>query len=197
MKSSLTLIGLGAVALLAAFFVFGGNRAPSVSLSIVSGSENRPLEPLIQDWARENRVDVQVTYMGSVDISREVARGLDTEFDAVWPAHSLWVELGDRQNVVSSCSSILRSPVVLGLRQSIAERLGWVGRDDVTIQDISTAASDGSFRLAMTSATQSNSGASAYIGFLYGLAGSPDILTMEHLADPRYPIWCSRFAGRG
>jgi len=33
----------------------------------------------------------------------------------------------------------------------------------------------------MTSATQSNSGASAYLGFLHALAGSPDILEMTHL----------------
>ncbi|OZA07339.1 MAG: hypothetical protein B7Y02_14130, partial [Rhodobacterales bacterium 17-64-5] len=39
-------------------------------------------------------------------------------------------------------------------------------------------------RLEMTSATQSNSGASAYFGFLYALAGNPDVLTMDNLKDP-------------
>ena len=33
----------------------------------------------------------------------------------------------------------------------------------------------------MTSATQSNSGASAYIGFLYALLGNPEMITMEDL----------------
>lgn len=33
----------------------------------------------------------------------------------------------------------------------------------------------------MTSATQSNSGASAYIGFLYALLGNPDVITEEDL----------------
>ena len=41
----------------------------------------------------------------------------------------------------------------------------------------------------MTSATQSNSGASAYIGFLYALLGNPEVITAEdlrgeHPADP-------------
>lgn len=179
----ISLGGLLALVLVAAFLVFGGSLGSRMPLSIVSGSENRPLEPIIQDWAGSNGVDLTVSYLGSVDISREIGQGTATEFDAVWPAHSLWVELGDRQNVVSNCASILRSPVVLGLRQDIARDLGWIGRNDVTVQDISQAAQDGRFRLAMTSATQSNSGASAYIAFLYGLAGSPDILTLDHLAD--------------
>ena len=36
----------------------------------------------------------------------------------------------------------------------------------------------------MTSATQSNSGCSAYIGFLYALLGGPEVITSEELADP-------------
>lgn len=54
----------------------------------------------------------------------------------------------------------------------------------MTIQMIEQAAAAGKFRLAMTSATQSNSGASACSGFLYAMAGSPDVLTSELLADP-------------
>ncbi|MCB1218982.1 substrate-binding domain-containing protein, partial [bacterium] len=55
---------------------------------------------------------------------------------------------------------------------------------DITVQAIQNAARDGAFRLAMTSATQSNSGASAYFGFLYALAGNPDVLTLDGLNDP-------------
>ena len=35
----------------------------------------------------------------------------------------------------------------------------------------------------MTSATQSNSGASAYIGFLYALLGNPEVITEEDLQN--------------
>lgn len=154
-----------------------------VVLHVASGSENKALEPMIDEWGQKNGVDVQITYMGSVDISRELEKGAATAFDAVWPANSLWIELGDRQKVVKHDASILRSPVVLGLRASIARDLGWQGRDDITIQMIQQAARDNAFRLAMTSATQSNSGASAYFGFLYALAGNPDVLQLSHLTD--------------
>lgn len=163
---------------LSSLFSGGGS---DVTLRIVSGSENKTLQPIIDDWARRNDVDVQVTYLGSVDISRELAQGAATEYDAVWPAHSLWIELGDTQKVVKHRASILRSPVVLGLRKSVADRLGWIGRDDITIQMIADAARANAFRLAMTSATQSNSGASAFFGMLYALSGNPDVLTLDDL----------------
>lgn len=161
-----------------------GLRASAVTLTILAGSENQALEPLIQDWGHDNGVEVALTYLGSVDISRELQRGKDSAYDAVWPAHSLWIELGDTSKSVAYATSILRSPVVLGLRKSFAAKLGWIGRKDVTIQDIRDAATQNAFRLSMTSATQSNSGASAYIGFLYAFAGNPDMLTGPMLDDP-------------
>lgn len=183
MKRLIPLVVGAALVLVAALYITQGGLGPSKQLHIVSGSENRALEPIIQEWASDNRVDVQVTYLGSVDIARALNDGTATPYDAVWPAHSIWIELGDTTRAVKHRESILRSPVVLGLKASIAERLGWTDREDLTIQDIQAAARADEFRLAMTSATQSNSGASAYFGFLYALAGDPDILTDEHLAD--------------
>ena len=175
--------GLIAVVVVA-FLSLGLIAAPPVPLAIVAGSENKTLEPLMQDWASRNNVSLTVTYLGSVDISRALEQGKDGPYDAVWPANSLWIALGDTKKVVKHAESILRSPVVLALRKSIATRLGWIGRQDVTIQMIADAATRNEFRLSMTSATQSNSGAAAYIGFLYALAGSPDVLTMDNLRDP-------------
>lgn len=185
MRKFVTIATAFLVLLVTALVLLGPQGAgPGPRLHIVSGSENRALEPIILDWAQENRVDVEVTYLGSVDIARSLDAGTASEYDAVWPANSLWIELGDVQKVVKHRQSILRSPVVLGLRRSIAEELGWIGRTDITIQMIQQAARDDAFRLAITSATQSNSGASAYFGFLYALSGDPDVLTAEHLEDP-------------
>ncbi|MEO1331387.1 MAG: substrate-binding domain-containing protein [Pseudomonadota bacterium] len=156
----------------------------AADLVIVSGSENKALEPIVEAWARDQGRRVEMRYQGSVDISRALDDGAAAPFDAVWPAHSLWIELGDRQRVVKHAESILRSPVVLALKRGIARDLGWIGRRDLSIQEIQEAAGRGAFRLAMTSATQSNSGASAYFGFLYAMAGDPDVLTLETLERP-------------
>ncbi|MEO0821798.1 MAG: substrate-binding and VWA domain-containing protein [Pseudomonadota bacterium] len=151
--------------------------------TIVSGSENKALEPIIKEWGAGEGLTIEVAYRGSVDIARMLADGADAPYDAVWPANGLWTAMGDKFKVVKFSESILRSPVVLGLKRSIAERLGWIGRDDLTIAEIAEAAKKGDFRLAMTSATQSNSGASAYFGFLHAFAGQPDVLTAAHLED--------------
>lgn len=184
-KSGILVTAIAGIGLIAAVYAVMLGSGPSASLAIVSGSENEALEPIVMEWAEDNGVDVSMSYLGSVDISRELGKGTGTYYDAVWPAHSLWIELGDTTKVTKHRESILRSPVVLGLRKSIATRLGWVGRDDITLDDIQAAARDGEFRLSMTSATQSNSGASACFGFLYARAGEPDVLTAEHLANDK------------
>ncbi|SNS92299.1 vWA domain-containing protein [Antarctobacter heliothermus] len=171
------------VILIGLLILDSGVLEPRMVLRIASDPENRALEPLIQDWAGENDTDIEITYRNSTGIARELAKGTGTDFDAVWPASSLWIALGDTQKVVQHDVSVSRSPVVLGLRTSIAKELGWIGRSDVTVQDIHTAAKEGKFRLSMTSATQSDSGALAYFGFLHALSDTSDALTMETLVD--------------
>ncbi len=107
----------------------------------------------------------------------------DFPYDAVWPANSLWISLGDNLRRVKYTKSIMTSPVVFGIRESKAQELGFVGTD-VYVRDILDAIRSGKLSFMMTSATQSNSGASAYLGFLYALSGSEDVITPDTLADP-------------
>ena len=90
---------------------------------------------------------------------------------------------GDTNFKVKHTESISITPVVFGIRQSLAEELGFVGRE-VSVNDLLEAIRGGNLRFCMTSATQSNSGASAYIGFLYALLGNPEVITSEDLEDP-------------
>jgi Ca-activated chloride channel family protein len=157
---------------------------PTQVFNIVAGSENESsLAPIIKDFAQQNNVTINVSYKGSVDIMLELEKGTGSQFDAVMPAHSMWIALGDKQRVVKYAESIYRSPVVIGVKKSVADRLGWVGRD-VKVADILDAAKTGKLRYMMTSATQSNSGTAAYIGYLYAFAGSPDVLTAADLQKP-------------
>jgi len=103
--------------------------------------------------------------------------------DAIWEGDSLWTSLGDKQQLVKNSKSIMCSPIVFGVKKSLAQELGWIGKD-VRMQDILSAAEDKRLRVLMTSASQSNSGASAYFGFLYAFAGNPDVLSSEHLEYP-------------
>ena len=158
--------------------VIGNGRQ---SLRILSGSENQELEPILEDFSRESGIRVEMTYQGSLDIMRVLEQD-EIAYDAVWPASSLWLNVGDTGYRVKHGESVSISPVVFGIRQSLAEELGFVGRE-VSVRDILDAITAGKLKFCMTSATQSNSGASAYIGFLYALLGNPDMITEEDLEN--------------
>src|SRR3712207_343388 len=86
----------------------GGGGEEEADLRIVSGSENETLEPIVQRFAEREGVRITVDYSGSVDIML----GLDSagapeafRYDAVWPANSLWLGLGDPGGVVESAAS--------------------------------------------------------------------------------------------
>ena len=157
-------------------------RVPGGQIRILSGSENQELETIIQECSEATGVDIQMEYKGSVDIMRELENGAP-DYDAVWPASSIWVSMGDTGHLIKHSQSISMTPVVFGIRESLAEKLGFVG-EKVSVNDILTAIRDGEMSFCMTSATQSNSGASAYIGFLYALLGKQEGLTSEDLQKP-------------
>ena len=148
-------------------------------LRILSGSENRELEPILEQFARQQGTRIEMTYLGSLDIMRQLERE-DFPYDAVWPASSLWLNAGESPLNLKHTQSISITPVVFGIRQSLAEQLGFVGKE-VTVQDLLGPIQSGELKFCMTSASQSNSGACAYIGFLYALLGNPEAISLEDL----------------
>jgi Ca-activated chloride channel family protein len=153
-----------------------------LTFQLVTGTENRSLVPMIEEFAEQQDVRIEFTHQGSVDTMLELQGGAEA-YDAIWPASSIWLDLGDTQHVVQQTKSIMATPVVFAVKRPIAEELGWVGRD-VTVEEILAAAESGQIRFMTTSATQSNSGAMAYLGYLYAFAGQPEVLTSDMLHDP-------------
>jgi Ca-activated chloride channel family protein len=185
-KTRLWRIGI-VIGVLASLVFIGRNVSDSVNddsvtLRVLSGSENRAVEPLIQAFADDQDVTIDFTYMGSIDIMRELNRGVESSYDAVWPANRMWIQLGDDSGAVQFAASIFRSPVVLGVKRSVAEQLAWIGAD-VSVDDVLTAAESGQLNFVMANAAQSDAGASAYLGFLYAFAGHPDMLDSAHLGS--------------
>ena len=148
---------------------------------IVAGSENKELEPIIEEYASKNKQNIQIDYLGSLDIMR-LLQSETIEFDAVWPASSIWLNLGDTNHVLKYAETTSQTPVVFGIKKSLAEELGFVGRDVKTSEIIDAIKSD-KLKFTMTSATQSNSGASAYLGFLTALSDDKEGLTNEDLEN--------------
>ncbi len=201
-KWLLPLLLLAAVAVTAWYFLReDGPLDDAQQFQILTGSENRILfddpnsdEPTIMErFEEEHDVDFVPSYQGSVDTMLDIQAGADP-YDAVWPASSIWLNLGNTDGVVSDIESIMGSPVVFGVKRSKAEELGWIGAD-VTVADILAAVESDTITFMMSSATQSNSGAMAYLGYLYAFAGQPDVLTSEHLQDPAVAEQTRRILG--
>ena len=153
-----------------------------IDFKIVAGSENTILEPIVQEFCKSHSMNCSFSYKGSLDIGASLAPNGTLDADAVWPAASLWIDLFDTGRKVKNLTSISQSPVVLGVRMAKAKELGWTDHA-VTTRDIVGAVKDGKLKFLMTSATQSNSGASAYLAMLSVLVGEPDVIAPEDLND--------------
>ena len=152
------------------------------TLWILSSSENRNLESVIVDYAKTKGYDVFFTYEGTLDIIDELNENDGSIYDGVWLSNSTWMYMLD-SNVKTSnskCTSI--NPVIFGVKKSKAKELGFINKTVYT-KDILQAISDGKLKFSMANPTSTDSGASAYLGMLYTLAGNPEVLTKENLEN--------------
>lgn len=156
------------------------------TLRIASGSENKEVADAIQQAVDSSKVAVTLDYMGSLDIMTTLNGG-GGDYDAVWPASSIWISMGDTKHIVKEQQSTSTTPIVFGIAKSKAVSLGWASGDGTTTPvstaDLIKAVKSGDLTFSMTSATQSNSGASAYLAFLTALSGKNQALTADDLND--------------
>ena len=155
------------------------------TLSVMAGSEVKDLEPLLPDIRSKTGVRLALTYSGTLEGAEAIAAGKPA--DAAWfsSGHYLSLLPGAGNRVVAQ-QKIMLSPVILGVKQSVADKFGWRDNPNVTWKDIEAKAADGSFRFAMTNPAASNSGLVALIGVASALSGSSDSIdtgtidTLEH-----------------
>jgi Ca-activated chloride channel family protein len=176
-KALLTVLALASTLALA------GCGSKGLDFSIISGSENTVLEPIVQDFCKQKGATCTMTYAGTLDIGLALQSPEGVKQDAVWPASSVWVDMFDTGRKVKSLTSIVQMPVILGVRKSKAEELGWVGKP-VYMKDILAAVNKGALKFLMTSATQSNSGASAYLAMLSSALAGKQVIEPGDLDKP-------------
>ena len=152
----------------------------SSEFKIISSTENKDLENVIQDFARKNDIDLSIEYAGTIDIMDKINGG--EKFDAVWTSNSIWLYMLNNSSKVKNSKSTSINPVVFGIKKSKANELGFIGKDIYT-KDILSAIKSKKLKFSMSSATQTNTGATAYLGFVSTLAGNPEILKEEDLKN--------------
>jgi len=155
----------------------GCGSGSSTTLTVLAGSEVKDLEPLLGKIEKHTGVRLKLDYVGTIDGTQAIVSGSD-HHDLAWFSHSKYLDLlqanGPRR--VHAETPIMLSPVVLGVKHSVAERLGWANGAKVTWRDIADAAAAGKLRFAMTNPASSNSGFTALVGVASAFAGSADAL---------------------
>jgi Ca-activated chloride channel family protein len=143
------------------------------TLNVMAGSEVKDLAPLLPDIQKATGVTLLLTYSGTLEGAEAIAGGADTDVAWFSSGHYLSLLPGAGSRVVAQ-EKIMLSPVILGVKQSVADRFGWTNNPKVTWKDIQAKSADGSFRFAMTNPAASNSGLVALIGVASALSGSSD-----------------------
>ena len=146
------------------------------TFSILSNPDNKVYMDELVKYGKQNNINVEVSYaddLEAMDVLKE------EEYDALWMSNSIWLYMLDGVKVINS-KSISVNPVVMGIKKSKAETVGVVN-NNIYNKDIMNAIKDGKLKYVMTSVTKTNTGLTAYLGFLNSLAGSPEILSMEML----------------
>ena len=147
--------------------------------NLLSSEENKDIEKIILNYAKKQGYDVNIDYAGTLDIMNKINQG--EAYDAVLTSNSIWSYMIDSKvATLKDAKSTSITPVIFGIKRSKAEELGFVG-NTVYTQDIMNAISSGKLKFTMSNPTTTNSGASAYLGMLYTLAGNPEVLTDEIL----------------
>jgi Ca-activated chloride channel family protein len=133
-----------------------------------------------------------MTYSGTLDGAERIVSG--DKSDLAWFASAKYLNLlqGSNRKVLFQ-NRIMLSPVILGVKDSTARRLGWVNNPAVTWRDIAIAAKGGQFHFAMTDPSASNTGFSALVGVASAFAGSGNALTA---ADVKAPELKDFFSGQ-
>lgn len=150
------------------------------TFKIISSSENKDMEECITNYAKKQGIDISLEYAGTLDIMEKLNMG--EKYDAVWTSNSIWLYMLNKEVLISNSKSTSTNPVVFAVKDSKAKELGFKDKEIYT-SDIISAIKNGKLKFSMSNPTQTNSGATAYLGLLSSIAGSPEVLKLSDIEN--------------
>lgn len=159
---------------------------PAGALRVLAGSELKDVEPLLPQLRQATGVSLKLDYTGTLDGAERIASGQGT--DMAWFSSARYLTLLTQANGKGrpvASERIMLSPVVLGVKRSVAQRFGWSGNPNVTWKDIASKAKAGQLHYGMTNPAASNSGFSALVGVAAAFAGTGDALRAKDVNAAR------------
>jgi Ca-activated chloride channel homolog len=161
----------------------GLDDGPNV-LRVIAGSEVKDMVPILAEAEKATGVKVELQYTGTLDGTSLIASGgADGKYDASWFANNRYLSLlPGATGKIGEAVKVMSSPVVLGLKTAVAQRLGW-DTTPPTWADIAAAAAAGRFTYGMTNPAASNSGFSALVSVATALSGTGSALTQADITS--------------
>ncbi|WOX12197.1 vWA domain-containing protein [Streptomyces sp. N50] len=177
-------LALGTVALLTACTsqskqpATDNNTPKPGTLRVLASSELSDMTPVFDRVRKDTGITIRPTYMGTLDAVDLLAKGkVDGQYDALWLSSNDYLRLRpDAAKKVVSETSIMSSPVAIGVKTATVRTLGWTP-DKVTWSQIEQAVQDGRLTYGMTDPARSNSGFSTLISVASALSGAQSALT--------------------
>lgn len=146
---------------------------------IISSTSTSALDSEIKKYGKENKINIEIEHYGDLEIV-DILNNNSKDYDAVWISNSIWLYMLENQNIITDSKSIVIDPVVMAVEKKKAQELGFVDKE-IKNKDILNAIKEGKLKYVMSSVTQTNTGATAYLNFLNSLAGNPEVLTSDIL----------------
>ncbi|MER7182784.1 VWA domain-containing protein [Streptomyces hyaluromycini] len=158
------------------------------TLRVLASSELSDMTAVFDRVRKDTGVTIRPTYMGTLDAIDLLAKGkADGKYDALWLSSDDYLRLRPQaaKKVVSE-TSIMSSPVAIGVRPATVKALGWKPAD-VTWSQIEQAVEAGKLTYGMTDPARSNSGFSTLVSVASALSGAQSALTDDDVlkATPR------------
>ena len=101
------------------------------AFKIISSTENADLEIILENFALNNNIELDIEYAGTIEIMEKLNSG--EKYDAVWTSNSIWMYMLNSDVVSTSDSkSTSINPVVFGIKKSKAQELGLIGKEIYT-----------------------------------------------------------------
>ncbi|MCX4825514.1 VWA domain-containing protein [Streptomyces sp. NBC_01142] len=185
----------GFIALAVAWLLLGAATACStddpepVTLRVLASSGLADMRPVLDDLRRETGIRLEMDYRGTVDASNALAPG-GYRHDLAWLSSDRYFRLklkeAGRHTEKPLATSIMRSPVVIGMKSAAADRLRRRTSDgQISWADAADAAADGSLRFGMADPRHTNSGLAALVGVATAAAGTGGALRPQDVSCDR------------
>src|SRR5262245_33760701 len=156
---------------------------PQTTLHVLAGSELKAVVPLLGQVRNATSMNLAFEYAGTLNGAERIATGRASA-DLAWFSSARYLTLltsGTASGRPIASERIMLSPVVFGLKRSVASRFGWVGNPNVTWKDIAAKAKAGQLHYGMTNPAASNSGFSALVGVAAAMSGTGNALQTKDI----------------